>query len=128
MSNQNKKANVQLSNDIKEHKQILHPKLPQYSAEDVLMRVLVKKRSRFVLKLSRELVLLKDGSFVYFTCDKQPALKLFVPKGAVSQIKITRDSRLEISVVKPVKRTMLFFFEESSVVNSWAEALSATQN
>jgi hypothetical protein len=62
------------------------------------MRCLVKKRSRFVLKLSRELCLLKDGSFAYFTCDKQPSLKLLVPRGAIRQIKIIKDCRLEITV------------------------------
>ncbi len=111
---------------ISEKTQPLHPKLPQYTAEDIVMRCLVKKRSRFVLKLSRELCLLKDGSFAYFTCDKQPVLKLVVPKGAIKQIKIMRDSRLEISVTQPKNRTMLFFFEDGVTVKDWAAALSST--
>ena len=64
------KSEVANKNPATEKRQALHPKLPQYAVEDIVMRCLVKKRSRFVLKLSRELCLLKDGSFAYFTCDK----------------------------------------------------------
>ena len=58
-----------------ELKEPFHPDMLHYTEDDIEMRSIVRKRSRLVLKLQRELVLLKDNSFAYFTCDGKMTLK-----------------------------------------------------
>ena len=66
-----------------EPKDPMHPDLSNYTEDDVILRTVVRKRSRLILKLQRELVLLKDNSFAYFTTDGKMTLKKHFQKSQI---------------------------------------------
>jgi serine/threonine protein kinase len=107
--------NFSISEEVKELpstvvKQPLHCQLPGYAADDVVLRTTVRKRSRLILKLQRELVLLKDNSFAYFTCDRKNTLKKHFARSQIIKASVIKGTQLQISVQLTPSRTTSYSF------------------
>jgi len=71
----------------------------------------VRKRSRLILRLRRELVLLKDNSLAYFTCDGKNTLKKHFARSQIIKASVIKGTQLQISVqLTPRKTTNLKFY------------------